>query len=132
MSISSRPVCVSFCCMILLLGIVGCGGGPTSINGTVKYKGDPVTGGLLTFHFGGDKTTFANIDASGHYATQSMVTGKAKVTINTETVKTSGLPAMPKSIKEGMPQMPGGTATTSYMKIPAIYADSEKTPLEYN
>lgn len=135
MSISSRHVCLSFCCMLLLIGIVGCGGGPTSINGQVKYKGDPVTGGIITFHFGKDKNSaYGSIDASGNYAVQSTVTGNAKVTINTDSVKNAGAPLMHgKTTKEGMPQMPGGAAAanTSYMKIPPKYADEQQTTLEY-
>jgi hypothetical protein len=118
--------------MLLLLGVLGCGSStPPTVNGTVNYNGLPVTGGRIELHFGGDKTVFGSIDGSGKYVIQSEHTGKAKVTINTESMKNVGAPVMPKTMKEGMPQVAGGAAAVaSYMKIPAKYADEKQTPLE--
>lgn len=59
------------------LGLNGCGGGSevkglTPVSGTVTYKGQPLTSGVVTFVpkevKGGDKASCSgNIDATGHY-----------------------------------------------------------------
>jgi hypothetical protein len=138
MSLSSPRICVSLGCMLLFIGVLGCGSStlPT-VNGTVNYKGMPVTGGLITFHFGGDKIpAYGSIDGSGKYFIQSPITGQVKVTIDTESIRNSnsGAALMAKmgGTKDAMPKLPGGDAvTTSYMKIPAKYAAAEKTDLSY-
>ena len=133
MAMSSRRICVLGGAMVLLMGVVGCGGAPSSVNGIINYKGIPVTGGLITLHFDGSKQFPGSIDAAGKFAVQNLPTGKAKVTIDTESIKNVGVPKMQSlpggNMKDAMPQMPGGTVATSYMKIPAKYADVQKTDL---
>lgn len=135
MSKSSRPFCVWIGCMLLFIGIVGCGGGPANINGKVSYKGVPVTGGAITLTFDDGKQTIGSIDGTGKYTIQSVTTGKAKVTVNTESVKASGLPKMPGMQKDAsgaaLPVAAGADAT-SYMKIPSKYADPQKSDLTYD
>jgi hypothetical protein len=125
--------------MLLFIGVLGCGSStPPSVKGTVNYKGMPVTGGLITFHFGDNKNpAYGSIDASGKYVVQTTVTGPAKVTIDTESMKNNAggtLMAKMGGTKDGMPKLPGGeaVAATSYMRIPAKYSDAGKTDLSYD
>ena len=132
---SLSRICVSLGWMLLLLGALGCGSStPPSVNGTVNYNGIPVTGGIITFHFGGGKNqAFGSIDGSGKYVVSNAVTGPAKVTINTESIKNSGGPSLMAKMGAAKDAVPGAgeVVTMSYMKIPAKYADSEKTDLSY-
>ena len=127
---SSRPTCVSAGCVVLFIGVLGCGGQPTSVNGKVNYNNLPVTGGIITLHFDGGKQVPGSIDGTGSFVVQNALTGKAKVTIDTESMKNVGGPKMPAMTKDAMAQMPAGGGTSSYMKIPPRYADPQKTTLE--
>ena len=135
---SLSRICVSLGWMLLLLGALGCGSStPPSVNGTVNYNGIPVTGGIITFHYGAGKNpAFGSINASGNYVVSNAVTGPAKVTIDTESLRNSGGPSLMTKMgagKDAIPKVGGAEAVTmSYMKIPAKYADSEKTDLSYD
>jgi hypothetical protein len=126
-------VCASAGSVLLFLGLLGCGGGPSSINGKVSYKGVPVTGGNISFDFGADKRISAMIDAKGNYSVQTPHTGKATVAIETESLKNTGnLAPLPgggvadkEKITTGLPS--GGSA--NYVKIPAKYADAKSSNL---
>ena len=123
-------VCASAGSVLLFLGLLGCGGGPSSINGKVSYKGVPVTGGNISFDFGADKRISAMIDAKGNYSVQTPHTGKATVAIETESLKNTGnltpLPGVAdkEKITAGLP-----SGSASYVKIPAKYADAKSSNL---
>ena len=133
-----RCVCASAGSVVLFIGIIGCGGGPATVSGTVTYKGAPVTGGSITLHFDGDKPPAGgSIDGNGKYAIQSTTLGKASVSIETESQRSM----MPKqtdiaSPKDGMPpevtKMPGGGAATVYVKIPEKYSDAKRSGLTWD
>lgn len=118
-----RRVCASLGIMLLFYGALGCGGGPTTVSGKVSYKGAPVTGGSIKFTFDGGKEDSGGIDQRGNYSLQVTSHGKARVSIETESIKGAGVDALapPGGEKLNVPAMPGGEYT--YVQIPARYAD---------
>ena len=127
-----RRICASAGSMLLFIGIIGCGGGPSTVSGKVTYKGAPVTGGTITLNFDGKPQAPGSIDSNGNYAIQTTTTGKATLTIETESLKSRGptMPAMLPEMKDkGVAPMPKGGGGPEYMKIPSKYADVKTSGL---
>lgn len=84
--------------MLIAITCSGCGqqGEPpaSTVAGTVTFKGQPVTGGTLTFHIkdgNGKSLPFAGeLDTEGNYELTNAVPGMATITVETATQK--GLP----------------------------------------
>ncbi|MFO0841224.1 MAG: carboxypeptidase-like regulatory domain-containing protein [Gemmataceae bacterium] len=74
-----------------LLGLLlGCGPknrfAPAQIRGVVKYKGEPLPGGNITFH-SADKGSYSGpIEKGGTYSIQDVPEGEMAVTVETESV----------------------------------------------
>ncbi|HZV03962.1 MAG TPA: carboxypeptidase-like regulatory domain-containing protein [Gemmataceae bacterium] len=100
----------------LLLLSSGCGffENAGTITGTVRYKGEPLPEGSVSFVNDKGKVVTATIDQSGRYAASHVPTGSAKVTV--QVVRADGPPpvsfgATPKSVQ----------GTAAVFKIPSRY-----------
>lgn len=117
-----------FCAWILiatgLMFLVGCGSQPSTVTGTVKLDGKPLSSGGVTFHpVGTGASVTGQIDANGSYALSTgdeggLVPGDYVATVvATEEAATptdnSKAPAPPKLI------------------TPPIYGDQGQSPLKY-
>jgi hypothetical protein len=140
MQMQSLRSCFALGSIVVFLGTFGCGGGPSSVSGKVSYNGVPVTGGSITFLMPDGKTKIpGSIDQNGNYTAQTKLTGKAEVSIETESVKkASGILAsnpMTKTGAEITGEMKGKMGTTlgsglpQYVKIPSKYADPKTSGL---
>ena len=49
----------------LLLGLAGCGAGAGDVAGVVKYRGQPLAGGTITFYDAANKAMSSGIDEEG-------------------------------------------------------------------
>jgi len=118
----------------LLLLTIGCGGSGNrgvSLTGTVKYKGAPVTGGMMTLFFG-NVAYPVGIGADGTFSVTQLPEGDAVATVDTESLN----PNKPKyggKMGGGMSPPPAGASTGpqgTYVKIPAKYRDKAKSDLK--
>jgi hypothetical protein len=129
----------------LLLGsallVAGCTGSKrlqehTDLKGTVKYKGQPVTGGSISF-FGkeGEAGITAPILQDGTYSIKAPV-GECKVSVDNSMLKPGGQ-GMERRKEQGMgagPRPGQGEQvkiTGTYMEIPAKYKDPKTSGLTY-
>lgn len=116
--------------MALLAGSVGCGG-RGDVSGEVRFKGQPLPAGRITFLCEeGDKPVLTSDVRDGKYAVQGAPIGAAKIAVVTYETKTTPVPNMPKDAAlspNGAAAAPAG----KYVPIPPRYADPEKSGLTY-
>lgn len=111
-----------------LLGI-GCGSRPGTISGEVKYNGQPIPSGTITFlsQAGKHQVAAANIVA-GKYTVKGLEPGPAKVTVVTLPPARGGLPPTGRPIDAPSPTtLPG-----RYMPINKKYANPDQSGLTHD
>src|SRR5262249_37736169 len=102
-----------------------------TVSGTVRYKGLPLPGGVVTFHLENGAARAAKLDKDGKFTATDVPVGPAKVTIETESPR----PAVKKGPggKLGDPKekfLPGkGDAAQRYVAIPRMYGNPNTSPL---
>jgi hypothetical protein len=131
--------------LCLLLGTVliaaGCGGSKrlqehTELKGTVRYKGEVLKGGTISF-FGkaGEAGITAQIHEDGTYSIKAPV-GECKISVDNSMLK-AGSQGKERRKEQGMgagPRPGQGEqlkVTGTYMPIPEKYKDPEKSGLTY-
>jgi hypothetical protein len=108
----------------LLAGIVGCGGSSVgTVEGTVSYRGTPLTAGTVTFYTAGDKSVSGTIDPHGKYVV-------AKVPVGSATIGVMTPPAISDKMAKGVPQALDGSSTKP-VPIPGKYADAKQSGLSF-
>jgi hypothetical protein len=129
-----RPLAIAFGLLLsaLLLPFTGCKKKEietAEVSGTVFYKGDPLTGGRITFSptkEGGFSNT-ADIDEKGKYKITAAI-GEVKISVDNKMLER-------KSSSGPMLKRPGAQKPTEmkgkYVEIPDKYYTPEKTPLTY-
>jgi hypothetical protein len=91
------------------------GGGTGDVSGVVKYRGQPLPSGTISF-FDETRGVFSSaIDSEGKYSITGIPTGTARISIMTP---------MPIS-------MPGAPPPPKSVAIPPKYNDAEKSGLTY-
>jgi len=120
------------CALLAAVSATGCGGGKGSVSGTVKFKGEPLPGGQVTFASeAGDKPVVnSGISADGKYKVESLPAGSAQVGV--KTIPPPPKAAGPMQGKGLDPSLGGGAAATpgKYVPIPTKYADPTKSGLK--
>ena len=125
--------------------VCGCGGSnpniPATISGRVTYKGTPLPGGNMLFTSQGGGAYPASIGTNGEYTGREFPVGDMTVTIETETLNPERKMAKPYPGKgkgkdkvdmfssAARPEAVTQAAST-YMKVPAKYADAAKSGLK--
>lgn len=122
--------------------LVGCTANPQAparITGSVTYKGGPVPAGTVVFHTTEQGSYAAQLSADGSYEVRDVPKGKLVVTVETESVnpntktKAYGGDKGSKMYEERLRAEGRAAAEKAppqqYVKIPAKYADQEKSPL---
>jgi hypothetical protein len=84
-----------------------------SVEGKVRFRGKPLSGGVVGFHPEKGKPVLAKIDTDGNYLAPAVPVGAVKVTVDTK-------PAKPR---------PGGGRPAPFIPIPAKYATPETSGL---
>ena len=104
----------------LLCCLAGCGAGAGDVAGVVKYRGQPLAGGTITFYDAANTAMSSGIDEEGKYEVKQVAAGPAKIAI-----------ATPINIQFGSPLPGGKTATkkTEFPDFPGKYTDPEKSGL---
>jgi hypothetical protein len=114
--------------LLASLAAAGCGSSrKSSISGEVKYNGQPLPSGTVTFlgQDGEKKVAGADI-VDGKYKIASFPRGVVKVTVVTLPPSQGGSPPNGQAIPT-----PGGARVGAYMAIPKRYAVPEQSPLSY-
>ena len=144
----------------LLLSVLALAAGCSSssgVSGKVTYQEKIVPGGMVVFHGADNWTGNSPIDEDGSYTIAKVPPGKVTITVDTRTApgapmgggggqspmeafKNKGMPGGPPQMKPpaNLPEAaknspiynPKGQANR-YVKIPAKYADKEKSGLTY-
>jgi hypothetical protein len=124
--------------LLLVVGATGCGTSVGSVSGKVTFKGEPVGGGIVTFHLPGKPAKTAPIGPDGSYSIDDVPIGELKIAVDTSTAKPAEPPPegtvpqnMPpearKSAVYGGKRPEGG----KYVEIPANYSDTNTSGLTY-
>jgi hypothetical protein len=107
---------------------MGCGGGKGNVSGEVKYKGQPLAAGTITFLFqDGEKQVMHADITDGKYTLPPTQTGLAKVTI-TATPPNTSHGALP----SGAPAAAASVSPDKYVPIPATYGSADQSGLTYD
>ncbi len=113
--------------VLFVLAISGCGigGKPTgTVTGTVTYKNEPVTAGMVTFITADGQSATAPIGADGSYDASGVPLGSVKVTVTTPSAGPTAEQAAknPLMTKKGF--VPKGEKTVSIPKKYSVPATS--------
>jgi hypothetical protein len=134
---------------LFLVLVLGCSRSstPAKVSGKVTYKGEVVSGGLITFHNENGGIYSYNLKfEDGTYSGADLPLGEMVVTIDTEALNPEGrqkreykggkdkMGADPNEYKAKMQKMgkvpEGPVAVGKYVKLPAKYNDPKKSPLK--
>jgi hypothetical protein len=134
----------------LAMALMGCGTSAppaATVSGVVTYKDARVTGGTIGVHYLDRTGASVNlaIGADGRFSTAGLTPGKAKITVETESVKSAptgaltpppgahGAAQMKSKIKESEAKAPSAQGPARvYRKVPAKYASRETTPISWD
>ena len=130
--------------LILSAAVVatGCGPARSRVHGTVRYKGKPLTAGMITFLSPDNQNYRADIGPDGTYDITGVARGKVRVSITVEANRPMPRPdpvkgSDPVGGKEAKSDDEGKMARQTTMRpsanllIPAMYADPSKSGLEF-
>jgi hypothetical protein len=118
---------------LLLAGlgaVVGCSGGIGEVTGQVRYKGEPLPSGRVSFVCeGGDRPVLTAEIKNGEYVVSRVPVGQVRIGVATFGVNTTPVPNMPENI---LPPG-GGTGPTpgTFVPIPSRYGDPNTSGLDY-
>jgi hypothetical protein len=119
--------------MVLALGPVGCGGPFTGeVSGTVKYKGEPLPGGIVTISHPDGRNAKGQIREDGTYSIKNAPGGEVKVTVHMEK-PIQPLPSFIPLSKAGGKDAAKAEAvypSGKYVKIPEKYANPDASGLK--
>jgi hypothetical protein len=108
----------------LLILLSGCGGGVGSVSGEVKYNGQPLPNGRITFICsGGTKPSLSADIANGRYEIANVPVGPVEVTVETFELRADSVPGGPPP-----PPVPKGY---KYIKIPTRYGNAKESGLGF-
>jgi hypothetical protein len=99
--------------------LAGCGRGWGEVSGTVRYKGQALPQGTITFYDEANQVVSSPIAADGAYKAAKIAAGKVKITVS------APLPIQrvgeKKRVEKSLVKMP---------KLPVHYADAEQSGLK--
>ena len=114
----------------------GCGPSKASITGTVKFNGQPLPSGTITFTSDAGNTVKGSVITDGKYTITDFQTGPAKVSVvttpssrgvGTAPPGTAAMPAPGAAAAPGVVTAPG-----KYVPIPPRYSSPEESKLTYD
>ncbi len=110
----------------------GCGPSKASITGTVKFSGEPLPSGTITFTSdAGTKPVKGAAITNGKYTITDFPAGPAKVTVVTTPPPTGGGAAPPGAPAMPLPTNASAAAPGKYVPIPQRYGSPDKSGLTY-
>ncbi len=108
----------------LFLPAMGCSRNEGTVQGTITYKGQPLTEGNVSFASEKGQVVTGPIDKSGRYVVGRVPLGPAKVT-----VQVFNAASAPPLIFANLPKTPGATSTN--VTIPRRYAVANQSGLRH-
>ena len=129
------------CCLKTLVGFLvlaaaGCGAGKGEVSGQVKFKGEPLTSGRVTFVCqAGAKEVLSSEIVNGTYTISGVPVGPVKIMVETFPPPTAPPPVkipggIPPKIK-GLPEPGAPPAHGRHVAIPPRYSNLEQSGLSY-
>jgi hypothetical protein len=116
------PLCRWAAALALVVLLAGCSG-RGNVSGTVKYDGQPLAGGTITFYDARNSTASSAIDKDGKYSVSGLATGPVKVSL-----------AVPVAVPFMASSVPGAKADRPAIKAPALpakYLDPQASGLGF-
>jgi len=117
---------------------LGCGdknpNAPAVVSGSVKYKGEVLKAGTVTFH--SDKGVYpAPINSDGTFINRDVPVGECVITVETESLnpnkkKETYGGERAKGMQEQKPPAGSSTGSEFYVQIPKKYGDPKESPLK--
>jgi hypothetical protein len=116
--------------LTVLASGLGCSGGPktTTLNGTVTYKGAPVTMGAIYFHGPDNRVAMGNITEDGHFTATDVPLGEVRVSLQ---VRDPGAYNQQMQGTAANPTPKPGSGHSTVTRIPPKYADPNTSGLQY-
>lgn len=127
--------------LVLLMDVCGCSGGNNksqvtgaSVSGVVRYKGKPITGGVIQLwsdNVDAVQSAQGGIAGDGTYKVLNAPLGVCKVVVNTEAVKHDPRALLKRFAAKGAPPPPEEKGPPKvYMSIDPKYTDVKKTDVQ--
>ncbi len=128
------PRRVHRCLVVLVLAAAGCGPAKAKISGVVKYNGEPLPSGTITFlSDAGNKQVKGADIVDGKYTIPDFYAGPAKVTVTTQKPPgRGGTPPPGVAVIEPPAGSPAPAPPGKYVPIPRKYANPENSGLTYD
>jgi hypothetical protein len=101
-----------------------------TVFGKVTYKGQPLTGGTVSFVTAKDKILTGLIHADGTYVVKAIPVGEVRLAVSTEPVKPAPKPPIRTTPPKDAQKPPKGNDAPKYVKIPPKYADPKTSDLK--
>ncbi len=127
------------------VGLTGCGDKLATVNGTVTYKGKPVTSGSLTFYINGNAVASSSVLPDGKFVTEGVPYGEVTITVTggkADIMKGPGQgrgpmsPTAPKAAKKDGANTPRPESAIpepeSSPETPEKYRNAATSPLKFN
>ena len=108
---------------LLLPTLVGCGAPTGTVEGAVSVDGEPITFGTVAFITSDGATVSTMIQPDGRYRVEMIPPGDVVATVHTYQLPPQVAPP------DSKPITPAQIGTASYVPIPDIYNDHERSPL---
>jgi hypothetical protein len=140
----------TFGLLLLLPFLTGCGGGKSKVSGQVRFNGDPLPGGVLTFQPADPKhnSVAVSLDEQGHYEA-TLPVGEVQVSVENRHLQPRSAgprgvpPSLPPEVQEALgkakPQAappppvdkPAAKPRGNYVPIPEKYSSIETSGLTF-
>jgi len=126
----SEPFKIAWLFLLLASALSGCSHGPPAgtVTGTVRYKGEVVPAGMVTFLSASNQGASAPINPDGTYAATEVPLGQVKVTVTTPRPSAE----MKKAAKQSKRRFGKGVEfpeSVDSVSVPDLYGNPAKSPL---
>jgi hypothetical protein len=112
--------------ILLVSSISGCGDSSATVTGHVRYKGEAVAVGNVTFYGSDNQLSTALINADGSYTATKVPLGPVKVAVTTPPKNPAALANRAQKRKQGQVKPPAAKRVF----VPSKYSRPDKSGLE--
>jgi hypothetical protein len=122
----------AMCVVLSTVAMSGCGGGTGDVSGVVKFKGQPLEGGQISFKGGKGKLVGFDINPDGTFLATGVPTGKVKVAVSSldgEKMVEHFRKASAAGRGESKAPPPKGDPSKMYTKLPPKYGDPDASDI---
>lgn len=112
--------------VLFALALSGCGQEGATITGTVRYKGEPVSGGSVAFYGPNDQIATGLINPDGTYKAVKVPFGPVRVAVSTPAARSKRMERAVQKLRKGQAAPPA----PNMVGVPRKYSDPSKSGLE--